>query len=1034
VEVSRGEVLFELALIAQKENDTERAEELVESAFHASSENPREAESFERALRKHGSVDLLARSLEARLASSQQAEIRAVILRELVVIYRDTHQLEREKVRLKGLADQALRELKESRPAGAEAWAAMDTFYENLGEKERLGELLSLRVAAGAEPESADYADVLYRLASIRLANVDTVVEGTDLLERAFDMAPQTDRAAEALRPALGGGVKNERLFRLYERVTRGPARESAHGDVLFRLIDAGFATIDEMREGVVLALEASNDAVATSILVKLVERRDLEEPHASWARKTLAELFMKAGELGRAVDLKEEVAEALHGDERRQILLEVAHAAKGPLGDLPRAARIYARLREDEPADRDLWEPLLDIYRTLGDKNGTVALIADTLPLIESPEERNRMRLEQAHLLLARSDTQKQATELLEDILDDEPTHVDAALLLSDILERRGDKDELATLLARQLDGAKDRNDVPSVLSLSARLALLLEETGRTTQALDVYHASLDWDPVAHSSLRAILRLVEAEGDAFEIADAIEKLLAVETGETAVALARRLFDLRTEQGDGEAAERALEAGLSASPEDAELSELLIQRYRARGAHRELALLLKRAFDRSPDSAGLLFALLETYRNLGELEPAIAAVSTALERAPGLAPLYRERAVLLEATGRSGEAIADFGRAYEIGGVAHLQDFVNALEREAAHGASGGDRAVRLRLAELLLKTGLVDQARVHLEELLEQNPYDTDALAALADIEYQASRWEPASAFLKRLVIQLEGDAVVEVAVRLADACERDGRPGDAADGIERALSFAPGNAALRARLRAIYEQSGGGVQLGLLILDEAAQENDIAARFALLMRAADLFLGDDGDPNKAVEVLEEARALRPDDDGLVVLLGRAYVASGRAPDALELYRSTVLQRKGRRSKQLSAIHREISRIHLGSGDLTSALEALTHAFEMDLQNGEVALELGLLAKDLDDQELAGRAFRSVTFMKAAPPGSDGGATPAAKGLSYYFLGRMAKDSGDIRKARLLAQKALIEDPNLEQAKDLIEEMKHLP
>jgi hypothetical protein len=99
-----------------------------------------------------------------------------------------------------------------------------------------------------------------------------------------------------------------------------------------------------------------------------------------------------------------------------------------------------------------------------------------------------------------------------------------------------------------------------------------------------------------------------------------------------------------------------------------------------------------------------------------------------------------------------------------------------------------------------------------------------------------------------------------------------------------------------------------------------------------------------------------------------------------------------------------------------------------------MDLQNGEVALELGLLAKDLDDQELAGRAFRSVTFMKAAPPGSDGGATPAAKGLSYYFLGRMAKDSGDIRKARLLAQKALIEDPNLEQAKDLIEEMKHLP
>jgi tetratricopeptide (TPR) repeat protein len=1026
-------VLFELALIAQKENDNERAEELVESALHASSENPKEAESFERALRKRGSFDLLVRSLEARLAVSQQAEIRAVILRDLVVLYRETQKLEREKARLKGLADQTLRELKEARPAGAEPWAAMDTLYENLGEKERLGELLSLRVAAGAEPESADYANVLYRLATIRLTKVETVAEGTDLLERAFDMAPETIRAADALRPALASGVKSERLFRLYERVTRGPARESAHADVLFRLIDAGFATIDESREGVVLALESSNDAVATSILVKLLERSDLEEPHASWARKTLAELFIKAGELGRAVDLKEEVAEASHGAERRQIMLEVALAAKGPLNDLPRAARIYALLREDDPADRDLWEPLLDIYRTLGDANGTVALIADTLPRIEAPEERNRLRLEQAHLLLARSDAQKQATELLEDILDEEPTHADAAMLLSDILERRGDKGELATLLARQLDSAKDRNDVAAVLAVSARLGALLEEAGRTQEAVDVYHASLDWDPSAQTSLRAIVRLAEAQGDAFEIADAIEKLLAVETGETAVVLARRLFTLRTEQGDGEAAERALEAGLAASPEHAELSELLIQRYQARGAHRELAVLLKRAFEGSPDSAALLFALLDTYRNLGELEAAIVAVTTAIERAPGLAPLYRERAVLLEATGRTGEAIADFGRAYEIGGVAHLQEFVNALEREAAHGASGGDRGVRLRLAELLVKTGLVDQARLHLEELLEQNPYDTDALAALSDIEYQASRWETASALLRRLVIQLEGDAVVEVAVRLADTCERAGRPGDAADGIERALSVAPTNAALRARLRAIYEQSGGGVQLGLLILDEAAQENDVVARFALLLRAADLLLGNEGDPNKAVEVLEEARALRPDDDGVVVLLGRAYVASGRAPEALELYRSTVLQRKGRRSKQLSGIHREISRIHLGSGDLSSALEALTRAFEMDLQNGEVALELGLLAKDLDDQELAGRAFRSVTFLKAAPPGGDG-ATPAAKGLAYYFLGRMAKDSGDIRKARLLAQKALIEDPNLEQAKGLIEEMKHLP
>src|SRR6185503_2578930 len=121
--------------------------------------------------------------------------------------------------------------------------------------------------------------------------------------------------------------------------------------------------------------------------------------------------------------------------------------------------------------------------------------------------------------------------------------------------------------------------------------------------------------------------------------------------------------------------------------------------------------------------------------------------------------------------------------------VAHLQDFVQALEREAAHGASGGDRAVRLRLAQLLNQTGLTDQARMHLEGLLEQDPYDADALLALSEIEYKGERWETVSAILRRLVDVIEGDAIVDVALRLADACERAGRPAEAQGGLERAL-----------------------------------------------------------------------------------------------------------------------------------------------------------------------------------------------------------------------------------------------------
>ena len=716
VEVSRGEVLFELALIAQKENDIERAEELVESALHASSENPHEAESFERALKKRGSFrshGAFARSAFVGLPRGGNA--RRDFARSGRSLPRH-EQARSRKSRLKGQADQTLRELKETPPAAPEAWTAMETVYEHLRESDKLADILALRVAAGAESESADYADVLYRLAKIRLAKRETIGEGTELLERALDIAPEPDRATEALTPAIEADDKNERVARLYERVTRGRGRKSAHAAALLRIINLGVATVEELREGVALALADSNELLATSILIELVAQDDLDEELAFWAQKALADLFIKSGDLARAADLKERAADvAATEEERRELLLEVAEMANGKLGDLPRAARIYAKLRDREPADRSIWEPLLAIYRTLGDTESVIALIADTLPLIESSKERNRLRIEEAKLLLAHPGAEQEAQGLLDDVLEDEPTHLEASMLLSDILERSGDKPGSPRCSPTGYRERRRRRHRHSLALRASRRAARGNGAHRRRPRRLPRVARLGTrrqniaarDPAFVRNRRRFLRNSRGDRKAPDSRDRCRRRSA--GAETLCP--------RSERGDAELAERALEAGLRESPDDTELSELLMQSYQARGAHRELAVLLRQAFDRSPDSAALLFALLDTYRNLGEIEAAVETVSLALEKAPGLAPLYRERAALFEALGRTGEALADFGRAYEIGGVSHLSDFVQALEREAAHGASGGARDTRLRLAQLLCQTGLVDQARTHLED-----------------------------------------------------------------------------------------------------------------------------------------------------------------------------------------------------------------------------------------------------------------------------------------------------------------------------
>ncbi len=360
-----------------------------------------------------------------------------------------------------------------------------------------------------------------------------------------------------------------------------------------------------------------------------------------------------------------------------------------------------------------------------------------------------------------------------------------------------------------------------------------------------------------------------------------------------------------------------------------------------------------------------------------------------------------------------------------------MQEFVEALKRAAARSEPPADHAIKLRLAEVLGEIGFADAARTYLTELLKRNGKDKVALAALARLEYHENRWDAASAIYRRLLPLEEGDALVEVALKLADACEQGDRLADARSGLERALKACPASMAVRMRLHEVYEKTGAHGALAQLILEDAAKESDVSGRFGLLLTAARFLLGQEGDPVQAAQVLEQARTLRPEDDEGVLLLSRAYAAQNRTGDAVTLLQTTLGQRKGRRSKQLSAMHREISRIHLKDGEVVAALESLTKAFEMDLHNGETALELGLMAKDLDQQELASRAFRAVTFMKAAVPGSTDGASPTAKGLSYYYLAQMAKDVGDLRKARHLAQKAVMEDPNLEAAKALLEELK---
>ena len=196
-------------------------------------------------------------------------------------------------------------------------------------------------------------------------------------------------------------------------------------------------------------------------------------------------------------------------------------------------------------------------------------------------------------------------------------------------------------------------------------------------------------------------------------------------------------------------------------------------------------------------------------------------------------------------------------------------------------------------------------------------------------------------------------------------------------------------------------------------------------------MLQAGRLLLTSHDDAEQAARVFEDARALRSDDQETTLLLAQARAASGDIAAARAVLGQLIAAHKGRRSKQLAAVYLRLSRIEDAEGNLSEALTALAKAFEMDPGSGSLAMDLGLKAIDLCEYEIASRAFRSVTMMKAAPAGSTEGITPASRALAYYHLGDIAKSQGDVRKARLMVEKAVSEDPSLEKARSLLEELR---
>ncbi|MEZ4406390.1 MAG: tetratricopeptide repeat protein [Polyangiales bacterium] len=414
----------------------------------------------------------------------------------------------------------------------------------------------------------------------------------------------------------------------------------------------------------------------------------------------------------------------------------------------------------------------------------------------------------------------------------------------------------------------------------------------------------------------------------------------------------------------------------------------------------------------------------------GQAEAAAAAVTEALDaqgpEGDGRTWLLRLRAELHAAAGDDRAAATDLEDALGAGDADALPALVAALDRRRLRAAEGGDfaaeRDATMRLVDVLPRAGQSDVAEALLAGWTERAPRDAEALRRVGDLHASAGRWDDAVTIFQRLVQAEEGPEQVAAALRLADACERAGRPEEARDGLERAYERNRGDEGLRHRLRALYEGLAMPREAARLWMDDADFAPDEDARFERLRRAGETWLDQASDPGQAVVVLEQARALRPSDHDITVLLADAFTAAERLADASQLLNDAIAGHRNRRSKELAVLQHRMGRLAYAAADHAVEMAWLNAALDTDPQNGQVAAELADVAMELQNYEIALKALRAVALMKS--PG------PMSRAMAFLKQGRIAHAQGDSKRAIFLARKSLSEDANLTEAQDFLREI----
>ena len=197
------------------------------------------------------------------------------------------------------------------------------------------------------------------------------------------------------------------------------------------------------------------------------------------------------------------------------------------------------------------------------------------------------------------------------------------------------------------------------------------------------------------------------------------------------------------------------------------------------------------------------------------------------------------------------------------------------------------------------------------------------------------------------------------------------------------------------------------------------AAPEDKASALKAVAQIAQDRL----GDPTAAVEALERARFLTPDDPEVTRPLVDAYLAAGHTDEAKPLLDQLIdALRQRRKLKELHVYLHLRGKAHQQAGDEDEALEDYEAAHDLDATYVPNLLSLGQWYFDHERWQEALKVFQTMLLHQAEIRDDN------AKAEVFWRLGKVRLELGDDRRAKDMFNRALMLVPGHGPSKEALE------